>query len=143
MWCTPVDPRIWPGRPARTYIQQLCDDTGCNPEDLPEAMNNMETWRERIRDIRACHATWWWWWWWFISKLFKPKYHCNSCINRKLKWFVLSKDFILYKYIKVSYETDMRAWENNIYIYILQQSMVVTISPGGFMSDQMRYNLEC
>ena len=23
------------GRPARTYIQQLCEDTGCNPEDLP------------------------------------------------------------------------------------------------------------
>ena len=23
------------GRPARTYIQQLCGDTGCSPEDLP------------------------------------------------------------------------------------------------------------
>ena len=23
------------GRPARTYIQQLCEDTGCSPEDLP------------------------------------------------------------------------------------------------------------
>ena len=30
------------GRPARTYIQQLCEDTGCNPEDLPEAMNDRE-----------------------------------------------------------------------------------------------------
>ena len=30
------------GRPARTYIQQLCEDTGCNPEDLPEVMNNRE-----------------------------------------------------------------------------------------------------
>ena len=37
------------GRPARTYIQQLCEDTGCNPEDLPEAMNKRETWRERER----------------------------------------------------------------------------------------------
>ena len=35
------------GRPARTFIQQLCDDTGCNTEDLPEAMNDRETWRER------------------------------------------------------------------------------------------------
>ena len=34
------------GRPARTYIQQLCEDTGCNPEDLPEAMNDREKWRE-------------------------------------------------------------------------------------------------
>ena len=30
------------GRPARTYIQQLCEDTGCSPEDLPEAMNDRE-----------------------------------------------------------------------------------------------------
>ena len=45
------------GRPARTYIQQLCEDTGCSPEDRPEAMNDREKWRERIRDIRdgACH----------------------------------------------------------------------------------------
>ena len=40
------------GQPARTYIQQLCEDTGCSPEDLPEAMNNREKWRERVRDIR-------------------------------------------------------------------------------------------
>ena len=54
------------GRPARTYIQQLCEDTGCNPEDLPEAMNDREKWRETVRDIRAGGATWWWWWWWYI-----------------------------------------------------------------------------
>ena len=30
------------GRPARTYIQQLCEDTGCSPEDLSEAMNDRE-----------------------------------------------------------------------------------------------------
>ena len=35
--------------------------TGCNPEDLPEAMNDRETWRERVRDIRAGRTTWWWW----------------------------------------------------------------------------------
>ena len=45
------------GRPARTYIQQLCEDTGCNPEDLPEAMNDREKWRERVRDIRAGGVT--------------------------------------------------------------------------------------
>ena len=50
------------GRPARTYIQQLCEDTGCSPEDLSEAMNDREKWWERIRDIRASGATWWWWW---------------------------------------------------------------------------------
>ena len=34
------------GRPARTYIQQLCADTECSPEDLPKAMDDREGWRE-------------------------------------------------------------------------------------------------
>ena len=38
-------------RPARIYIQQLCEDTGCSPEDLPKAMND------------ADGTTRWWWWW--------------------------------------------------------------------------------
>ena len=50
------------GRPARTYIQQLCEDSGCSPENLPEAINDREKWQERVRDIRACGTTWWWWW---------------------------------------------------------------------------------
>ena len=49
------------GRPARTYIKQLCTDTGCSLEDLPKAMDDMEAWRERVRNIRADSATWWWW----------------------------------------------------------------------------------
>ena len=51
------------GRPARTYIQQLCADTRCSPEDLLEAMDDREGWWERVRDIRADGVTWWWWWW--------------------------------------------------------------------------------
>ena len=50
------------GRPARTYIQQLCENTGCSPEYLPEGMNDREKWRESVRDIRAWGTTWWWWW---------------------------------------------------------------------------------
>ena len=42
---TPTYGQAKAGRPARTYIQQLCEDTGCNPEDLPEVMND--------RDIRG------------------------------------------------------------------------------------------
>ena len=44
--CTPTYGRAKAGRPARTYIQQLYEDTGCSPEDLLEAMNNREKWRE-------------------------------------------------------------------------------------------------
>ena len=61
LW-TPTYGHAKAGRPARTYIQQLCEDTGCNPEDLQEAMNDREKWRERVRDIRAGGTTWWWWW---------------------------------------------------------------------------------
>ena len=50
------------GRSARTYIEQLCEDTGCSPEDLPEAMNDREEWRLRVRDIHASGTIWWWWW---------------------------------------------------------------------------------
>ena len=51
-----MDPVTWStkaGRQARTYIQQLCEVTGCSSEDLPEAMNDREEWRERFRDIRV------------------------------------------------------------------------------------------
>ena len=48
------------GRPPRTYIEQQCEDTGCSPEGLPEAMNDGEKWQERVRDIRASGTTWWW-----------------------------------------------------------------------------------
>ena len=58
---TPAYGQSKAGRPARTYIQQLCDDTGCNPEDLLEALNDRETWRERVSDIRVGRTTWWWW----------------------------------------------------------------------------------
>ena len=61
LW-TPAYGQSKAGRPARTYLQQLCDDTGCNPGHLPEAMNDRETWRERVRDIRASRTSWSWWW---------------------------------------------------------------------------------
>ena len=73
LW-TPTYGQAKSGRPARTYIQQLCEDTGCNPEDLPETMNDREKWREMVRDIRAGSTTWWWWWWLqdTIKCLFSP-----------------------------------------------------------------------
>ena len=58
LW-TPAYGQAKAGRPARTYIQQLCEDTGCSPEDLPEAMNDREKWQERVRDIRASWVAVW------------------------------------------------------------------------------------
>ena len=64
LW-TPSRGRAKAGRPARTYIQQLCTDTGCRPEDLTEAIDDREWWWERVRDIISHGVTWWWWW--FLS----------------------------------------------------------------------------
>ena len=78
LW-TPSYRRAKAGQPARTYIQQLCEDTGCSPEDLPEAMNDREKWRERVRDICASSTTWWWWW-------FKRSVNIST-------WIILYHDF--------------------------------------------------
>ena len=61
LW-TPSHGRAKAGRPARTYIQQLCADTGCSPADLPEAMGDREGWWKRVWDICAYSTRWWWWW---------------------------------------------------------------------------------
>ena len=69
------------GRPARTYIQQLCEDTGCCPEDLPRAMNDREEWRERVRDIRAASTRWWWWWYSHMGNNIFLSHPVNLCIK--------------------------------------------------------------
>ena len=79
LW-TPTHGRAKAGRPAWTYIQQLCEDTGCCPGDLREAMNDREKWRERVRDIRATSTTWWWWW-----LLKNYSYLCDP-FARKILW---------------------------------------------------------
>ena len=68
----PTHGRAKAGRPARTYIQQLCEDTDCCPEDLPRAMNDREEWRERVRDIRAASTIWWWY---IYATAIKPNFH--------------------------------------------------------------------
>ena len=61
LW-TPTYDQAKAGRPARTYIEQLCEDTGSSSEDLPEAMNDREKWPERFRDICPSGTTSWWGW---------------------------------------------------------------------------------
>ena len=92
LW-TPTYGQAKAGRPARTYIQQLCEDTGCNLEDLPEAMNDWEKWRERVRDIRAGGTTWWWRW--LPLELIDSRNlvcHCTKKRNQKVEW-TFQRDF--------------------------------------------------
>ena len=75
------------GQTARTYIQQLCEDTACNPEDLPEAMNDREKWQERVRDIRASGTIWWW----------QRNNHWNAC--RFIIFFLLMSAYFCHKLV--------------------------------------------
>ena len=58
LW-NPSHGRAKAGRQTRTYIQQLCADTGCSLEDLLWVMNDREGWCERVREIHAGGATRW------------------------------------------------------------------------------------
>ena len=55
LW-TPAYSQAKAGRPARTYIQQLCEDTGCSLEDLLKAMNDREKWVRRGSGISVLVA---------------------------------------------------------------------------------------
>ena len=95
----PTHGRAKAGRPARTYIQQLCEDTGCCPEDLPRAMNDREEWRERVRDIRAASTIWWWWYIGSISSLIQISLNIIHVFCLHIFMLVLSYcriDFIVF-----------------------------------------------
>ena len=77
LW-TPTYGRAKARRPARTFIQQLYEDTGYSPEDLPEAMNDREKWGERVRNIRACSTKWWWWWLSRQKKYYLTLHQCQK-----------------------------------------------------------------
>ena len=86
LW-TPWYGRAKAGWPTRTYIQQLCANMGCSPEDLLEGMDNWEGWQERVRYIRADGATWWWYLLWnhqyhlFLFFFFFFFFHVNFYTN--------------------------------------------------------------
>ena len=101
LW-TPTYGRANAGRPARTYIHQLCKDKECSPKDLPESMNNREKWRERAREIRAGGTTWWWWWYKQdlalsnLQGLIYHKNHLSARVQTTLSCFILFYLFIFF-----------------------------------------------
>ena len=114
------------GRPARTYIQQLCEDTGCCPEDLPRAMNDREEWRERVRDIRAASTIWWWWWYIYIYIYILERW-VNRCVNySKLNNIDIPYIFI-YIYPKLH--------ENDLEILLITFFFTKTSSTDDFRTD--------
>ena len=122
LW-TPTYGRAKAGRPARTYIQQLCEDTGCNPEDLPEAMNDREKWRERVRDIRAGGTTWWWWWWWWLILYYWYKNIIIQGVSEKLIYFRNLISWRLFVYV----EKQQKLLHNVLFYLFLGTGMPFTV----------------
>ena len=111
LW-TPTHGRAKAGWPARTYIQQLCEDMRCSPEDLPEAMNDREKWRKRVRDIRASSTTWWWWY------IYIYIYICclSSGENKDVEFFYISGLWIMVWIMRTSPNKKTRETAINIHI---------------------------
>ena len=130
------------GRPARTYIQQLCEDTGCNPEDLLEAMNDREKWRERVKDICAGGATWWWWWWYIHIYIYTYIYthiytHTHIYIYSYIYIYIHRHIFIytcIYKYIYTLplYTFIIKGFWTIVFIFMIISSMFRMICPPAF-----------
>ena len=80
------------GRPAITYIDQLCRDTGCLLNDLPALLQDSDGWSDRLVNARAI-STWWWrwwrWWWWMegweegYGFFCSPKVHYLRTMSQK------------------------------------------------------------
>ena len=104
LW-TPTHGRAKTGRPAGTYIQQLCEDTGCCPEDLPEAMNDREKCRERVRDIRATSTTWWWWL--IKADIIFIKCYKITILNQKCQYMIVQSKYLIMMNFIFGYKVSM------------------------------------
>ena len=92
--CTPSHGRAKTGRPARTYIQQLCANTGYSLEGQPGAIDDRDSWREKVKEVRAVGGLWWWkylkaWTFYVAYKSVKPN---NK--NNQRKCFITTIEII-------------------------------------------------
>ena len=102
LW-TPSHGQAKSGEPARTYIQQLFADTVCSSEDLPEAMNDTEVCRERVKDICTDGTTRWDDEKCFTADWTAPQESVSSCMCHK----------VLYDYL----QSQIKAPEISIVIF--------------------------
>ena len=112
------------GRPARIYLHQLCVDTRYS---LPEAVNDRDRWRERVKDICAVNVSWWWWWWWWWYIMIAASYHKTTILPIEI--FVLHSNILQITQQVSLFPTDCsRIW--NPYNSELEY---VSRAGGGFM----------
>ena len=90
---TPSHGRAKAGRPARSYIQQQCADTGYSLENVPGTMGDRDGWRERVREIRASGTRWWWWWMKTMSTQWFKNIHILFFVLFFIFYFLPSQSF--------------------------------------------------
>ena len=100
LW-TPTHGRAKAGRPARTYIQQLCKDTGCCPEDLPRAMNDWEEWRWEGQGY--------------------PCYQCDMMMMKYIYIYMIYKHILLIKFL---YESKLFLLHKYCYVSLIVQLLI-------------------
>ena len=71
-------------RLARTYMQQLCADTGCSLENQSGVLEDREGWQERVKEIRA-DATTLWCSWGTLTNYFVRSCAINS-LTKTISW---------------------------------------------------------
>ena len=128
LW-TPSHGHAMAGRPARTYIQQLCADMGCSREDLLQAVDDWKGWQERVRDIRADSVTWWWWWWFYYIYLFAHFYGISYSYLTQI--FCTKLYGIKYSYIILI-----------IYIQLYDFKLLVLFDDNNYLYSYNNYNFK-
>ena len=123
LW-TPTCGRAKAERPARTYIEQLCEYTGCSPEEeLPEAMNDREKWRERVRDIHVYSTTWRWWW--YIYACVCVSVCVLICRRGSWKFHRPDKKWMVFRWINGTYKDkyeNYQLWSIGIMVRVFVNS---------------------
>ena len=130
---TPTHRRACVGWPTWTFLQQLCTDTGCRREDLPEAMDSRDrSWereRERVREIPASSSTWWWNMQW--NTLWQNKTRSFNLFESTIFFFFfilrIKKKFILI--IKLKWQVETRKYVGGIRKYQYAKHRIFFIYP--------------
>ena len=96
--------------PAKTYIHQLCTNTGCEREDLLSTTVNKDGWWGNVKEIYTKGTPWW-------IYTYKNKY-ILVYIYYMVVYVILG--FVLHAFIRPSYRVITINHYKYIYIYIYQ-----------------------
>ena len=109
---------------AKTYIRQLCLDTGYHLEGLPRTVADSDESKERVKGICAVCIPWWWW---------KVKGILKCFLKRKTSNFVHIFINSLSKFLRWSLMIFiMKGFQTIVFIFIVISTTFRLICPLAF-----------